>query len=202
MKYISALICLCLVAIASAESGYFIPKAYYTIDSNGARSELSLISPNIQRKIYHRLKRAANGGPIFVHPEESLERSKRAAQVISSSSSSSSSTSGGGPVVFHQTSSNYVGGSPVYSGSSGGLNSRLGEDEPYYSNGGTGTLTQTSGIIHNGQVYSNTYQQRLRKWSGQQWLSRQIMKDKTDTSAFYFGESQKLSNSHKIITKR
>jgi len=162
MKYISALICLCLVAIVSAESGYFIPKAYYTIDSNGARSELSLISPNIQRKIYHRLKRAANGGPIFVHPEGSLERSKRAAQVISSSSSSSSSSSDGGPVVFHQTSSNYLGGAPIYS-NTGSLDSRLGEDDYYSSYPGTGSQITTSGVIQNGQVYSNTYHQKLRK---------------------------------------
>lgn len=38
---------LLLLFLLFSESGYFIPKAYYTIDSNGARSELSLISPNI-----------------------------------------------------------------------------------------------------------------------------------------------------------
>jgi len=148
MKYISAFICVCLVAIVSAESGYFIPKAYYTIDSNGARSELSLISPNIQRRIFHRLKRAA--------------------QVVSSSSSSSSSSSNGGPTVFHQTSSNYVGGQPAYAGSqpayTGNLNSRFGEEDSYgYQPVGAGHVTHTSGVIQNGQVYSNTYHANIRK---------------------------------------
>jgi len=150
MKYISALVCLCFVAITSAEFGYYVPKAFYTIDANGHQSELSLISPHSQQKILHRLRRAA--------------------QFSSASSSASSSTSSnGGPVYFQQSTTNQVSPSNgfssngLYPGLAGSLADRFGPDDSQ-SGVGNGVYTQTSGIVYpNGQVHYSTNTGRIRK---------------------------------------
>jgi len=158
MQYTSAFICLCFVAIVSAEFGQYIPKAFYTIDANGHQSALSLISPNSQQKILHRLRRAA--------------------QFSSSSSSSSSTSTNGGPVFFQQTSSNQVnpgypgftanGVHPNLVGSLGNtLDSRFSDDSIGNSAapvGGSGVYTQTSGIIYpDGQIHYTSNTGRVRK---------------------------------------
>ncbi|XP_055535516.1 uncharacterized protein LOC129724553 [Wyeomyia smithii] len=68
MKYLGALLGVVVLAVAaSAEFGYYIPKAFYKIDENGYRSPLTYID-NLP-PIFHRTRRAAQlGGVNFGFP--------------------------------------------------------------------------------------------------------------------------------------
>ncbi|XP_058833794.1 uncharacterized protein LOC131691431 [Topomyia yanbarensis] len=68
MKYLGALLGVVVLAVAaSAEFGYYIPKAFYKIDENGYRSPLTYID-NLP-PMFHRTRRAAQlGGVNFGFP--------------------------------------------------------------------------------------------------------------------------------------
>uniref|UniRef100_A0A1I8QBD1 Uncharacterized protein n=1 Tax=Stomoxys calcitrans TaxID=35570 RepID=A0A1I8QBD1_STOCA len=79
-----ALCTLCLMAVlvavsADADSAHFIPKAFYTLDSEGHKSDVHPINP---------------------HTAHYLRRLRRQTVSSSSSSSSVSSSSDGGPAFF------------------------------------------------------------------------------------------------------
>ncbi|XP_055903300.1 uncharacterized protein LOC129939348 [Eupeodes corollae] len=90
-----------LAAFASAESGYFVPKAFYKLDAEGHKSNVHEINPH-QANILRRLRRQTSS---------------------SSSSSSSTFTANGGPTFFehHNSVKTDVGGF--------GLQSRFGGDD-------------------------------------------------------------------------
>ncbi|XP_017489608.1 PREDICTED: uncharacterized serine-rich protein C215.13, partial [Rhagoletis zephyria] len=112
-------------ASAEADAGYFIPKAFYTLDAEGHKTQSHPVSPHTA-KYLHRLRR----------------------QVFSSSSSSSSSasSSNGGPVYFstHNTVSHTPAGTTSFS-------QRFGDDGSSYdsalsSSGVGGGAHSSSGV--------------------------------------------------------
>ncbi|TMW47131.1 hypothetical protein DOY81_007791 [Sarcophaga bullata] len=83
MKFVLLSLCLAAVlavVLADSDAGHFIPKAFYTLDSAGHKSDLHAVNPHTARYL-RRLRR----------------------QVVSSSSSSSSSSVTGADGVVHFT---------------------------------------------------------------------------------------------------
>ncbi|KAJ6650120.1 hypothetical protein Bhyg_05364 [Pseudolycoriella hygida] len=131
--------------IGDIESGYYVPKGYYVIHSDGQQSDHKITTA--QNLLLHRLRRS----PQFSS---------------SSSSSSSSVSSNGGPVFFHQSSSSQVspgGISPqgVSTGFIGSINDRFNGDDDDYDDGpislNNNRPTYSSFQIQTGTFFGNEF---------------------------------------------
>uniref|UniRef100_A0A336LP15 CSON015593 protein n=1 Tax=Culicoides sonorensis TaxID=179676 RepID=A0A336LP15_CULSO len=63
MKYLSALLCLSIVATVAAGFGHYVPKGYYTIDEEGNQSPVVFIESIPE--LFHRSRRQVQGFPNF-----------------------------------------------------------------------------------------------------------------------------------------
>ncbi|XP_063695872.1 uncharacterized protein LOC134827221 [Culicoides brevitarsis] len=63
MKFLSALLCLSVVAIVAAEFGHYVPKGFYTIDEDGNQSPMYFIESIPE--LFHRSRRQVNPGFQF-----------------------------------------------------------------------------------------------------------------------------------------
>ncbi|XP_055855123.1 uncharacterized protein LOC129918544 isoform X2 [Episyrphus balteatus] len=136
MKITCLVLCfLGLAAFVSADSGFFVPKAFYKLDAEGHKSNVHEINPH-QANILRRLRRQTFGS--------------------SSSSSTSSFTTGDGGQTYYE--SHQV----VKNSAPGILQSRFSGDDDDDDFGITGHAVHTTGVIKNGRVvYEDVRHEKL-----------------------------------------